>query len=65
MISIKAGQLDFALGSLGAFIVTTHDTKDYDSTQFETLGRSVQNINKACVVPGKCWAFEGTGDVVI
>jgi hypothetical protein len=62
--SSKTGQINFALGSLGAFIVTTYDTKDYNSTQFGMPGRSVQNIIKACVVTGECWGFEGTGDVI-
>jgi SUN domain-containing protein 1/2 len=61
----KTGQLDFALESLGGSIVSTRDTKDYDSSEFGNSHRSVRHIIQPCVVPGECWAFEGSGAVVI
>jgi SUN domain-containing protein 1/2 len=60
---IKTGKIDFALESLGGSIVSTRDTKDYEKTRFGT--HSVQNIIQPCVMPGQCWAFEGSGAVVI
>ncbi|XP_033609335.1 SUN domain-containing protein 2 isoform X2 [Cryptotermes secundus] len=63
--SMMTGRMDFASESLGAYIVSTRDTKDYDSMQLGTEGRSVQKIIQGCVVPGECWAFKGTASVVI
>ncbi|PNF31081.1 hypothetical protein B7P43_G16342 [Cryptotermes secundus] len=59
------GQLDYALESMGGSIVSTRDTKDYRSSWFGTCEHPVQRIIQACVVPGDCWAFEGSGAVVI
>jgi SUN domain-containing protein 1/2 len=59
------GQLDYALDSLGGSIVSTRDTKDYQPSLFGTGTRPVQRIIQACVVPGDCWAFVGSGAVVI
>jgi SUN domain-containing protein 1/2 len=57
--TIKTGQIDFALESLGGSVVSTRDTEEVDSS------RSVQHIIQACVLPGECWAFKGSGVAVI
>jgi SUN domain-containing protein 1/2 len=61
----KTGQLDFALLSLGGSIVSTRDTKNFVPPNFGSGARSAQQIIQACTVPGDCWAFEGSGAVVI
>ncbi|PNF35716.1 hypothetical protein B7P43_G16157 [Cryptotermes secundus] len=60
----KTGHLDFALGSLGGSIVSTRGTTDYKSHS-GTSAHSVQHIIQSCVMPGECWAFKGSGAVVI
>jgi SUN domain-containing protein 1/2 len=55
----KTGQIDFASESLGGSILSTRDTKEVNSS------RPAQRILQACVLPGECWAFEGSGAVVI
>ncbi|PNF38782.1 hypothetical protein B7P43_G12819 [Cryptotermes secundus] len=61
----KTGQIDFALKSLGGSIASTRDTKDYNPSQLETLYHPAEQILQPCVMPGECWAFEGSGAVVI
>jgi hypothetical protein len=61
----RPGELDFALESFGSLIVSTSNTNDHESSQFGTWARSAQHIIQACVVPGECWAFEGSGAAVI
>jgi SUN domain-containing protein 1/2 len=61
----KTGQLDFALLSLGGSIVSTRDTKNFVSPNLGSGIRSAQHIIQACVLPGDCWAFEGSGAVVV
>jgi hypothetical protein len=40
----------FHFMTTGALIVSTYDTKDYDSTQSGTPERSVRNIIKVCIL---------------
>ncbi|XP_023717729.1 SUN domain-containing protein 1-like isoform X2 [Cryptotermes secundus] len=64
--STKTGQLDFALESLGGSVVSTRNTKEYKlSSPFGTWDRSAQHIIQPCMIPGECWAFEGSGTAVI
>jgi SUN domain-containing protein 1/2 len=58
-------QMDYALATLGGSIVSTRDSKDYESSWFGPWKRPVERIIHPYVVPGNCWAFEGSGAVVI
>jgi SUN domain-containing protein 1/2 len=58
-------QIDYALESLGGSIVSTRDTTNYEPSRFGSWTHPAQRIIQACVVPGDCWAFEGSGAVVI
>ncbi|XP_023711030.1 SUN domain-containing protein 1 [Cryptotermes secundus] len=61
----KTGQIDYAMASLGGSIVSTRDTKNHVSSPSETGERSAQQIIEPCTMPGECWAFVGSGAVVI
>ncbi|XP_023712571.1 SUN domain-containing protein 2 isoform X1 [Cryptotermes secundus] len=61
----KTGQIDYAMGSLGGSIVSTRDTKNHVSSPSETGNRAAQQILEPCTMPGECWAFDGSGAVVI
>jgi hypothetical protein len=43
----------FHFMTAGAFIVSTYDTVDHDSTRFGTQGRAAQNIIKVCIHVGR------------
>jgi hypothetical protein len=43
----------FHFMTAGGYIVTTRDTKDYDSTQLGTQGRAARNIIKVCIRVGR------------
>ncbi|XP_023702583.1 SUN domain-containing protein 3-like [Cryptotermes secundus] len=46
-------------------IVSTRDTKNHESSPIETGKHAAQQILEPCTMPGECWAFDGSGAVVI